>query len=174
MSQETMPITDEVKKKHKLFPFNIIRKRRNSKSANKDAKGRSKSLLDLYGGGDKGSLESNHNSMRRKKMSETVPIHVNSSFESNEFDIEREFDRTSEGHGAAQSHSGEDSQFELGDEVDFHDDSEPSEPEGKVVDFDTAELKPKEKERWEDEGQNEEGDPTVEFPQGTTVSLSQH
>ena len=163
MSQETMPITDEVKKKHKLFPFNIIRKRRNSKSG-KDGKGRSKSLLDLYDGGDKGSLESNHNSLRIKRMSEHVPVHVNSSFESNEFDTEREsFERTSEGQGAAQSHSGEDSQFELGDEVDFHDDSEPEE---KVVDFNTAELKPEEIERREEEGQKEE----VEFPQGTTVS----
>ena len=167
MSKEMMPVTDEVKKKHKLFPFNIIRKRRNSKSG-KDAKGRSKSLLDLYDDGDKGSLESNHNSLRKKRMSEHVPIHVNSSFESNEYDAEREsVDRTSEGQGAAHSHSGEDSQFELGDEVDYHDESEPEE---KVVDFNTAELKPEEYERREDEGQKEEEDPAVEFPQGTTVS----
>ena len=165
MSQETMPITDEVKKKHKLFPFNIIRKRRNSKSG-KDGKGRSKSLLDLYDdGGDKGPLESNHNSLRRKRMSEHVPIHVNSSFESTEFDTDRgSFDRTSEGKGAAPSQSGEDSQFELGDEVDFHD----SEPEEKVVDFNTAELKPEEVERRE--GEEERQKEEVEFPQGTTVS----
>ena len=72
-----MPL-EEVKKKTKLFPFHLYRKRSGSKS-----KGKSKSLLDLYGGEGETEDKKNDEILRRKRLSHHENVVLNSSLESN-------------------------------------------------------------------------------------------
>ncbi len=145
-----MPV-EEAKKKHKLFPFHIIRKR---------SKGKSKSLADLSGRGGEDSLRTTQ-SVRLPKQASLMTCSFETD-DSSELDkdgskIEKDsLDKTSEQNleencNSEDSEEEEDNKQEVSSHnVDVMEDQNDDEIDGETVDG--------------------EAQSTPEFPQGTTVS----
>ena len=162
-----MPVEESSKKKHKLFPFNIIRKRSTGKG-----KGKSKSLVDLY---DVQTDERrNGEVLRRKRLSHHSA--VNTSFESRGEEGEVSVDEDGQALTVKVVNAPVEDVRNEGymidnDEIDGLNVDESKE----IVDFDDSELIEMEPDREKHEelvGDDEDMEEQTKFPPGTTVCMN--